>query len=271
MYAALLIAICLALAACNREATPEPAAQTPIELTVFAASSLTDAFTEMAGVYMDQSPGTAVLVSFAGSSELATQLAEGAPADVFASANARQMQSVVDAGRIAGEPTNFLTNSLVLIVPTDNPAGIETLADLANEGIRFISAAPGVPIRDFTEQVLDKATADPDYGAGFREAVMANLVSAEVNVRQLAAKVALGEADAGIVYKSDVTPDIAAQVQVVEIPAEVNVMAVYPIAVVNDSAHPELAQAFIDFILSDQGQAILEKRGFGPAPDGSSS
>jgi molybdate transport system substrate-binding protein len=212
-----------------------------------------------------------IRLNLAGSSELATQLAEGAPADVFASANARQMQNAVDAGRIAGEPVNFLTNSLVVIVPADNPAGIETLADLAIAGVRFVSAAPDVPIRDFTEQVLDRAMAGPEYGEGFKESVMANLVSEEANVRQLAAKVALGEADAGIVYISDVTPDIADRVQVVEIPESVNVVAAYPIAVVNDSAYPELAQALIDFVLSDEGQAILHRWGFGPATDGSSS
>jgi molybdate transport system substrate-binding protein len=233
---------------------------------VFAAASLTDAFTEIGEVFESQNPGVTVLFSFAGSSDLATQLAEGAPADLFASANSRQMQNVVDAGRTAGEPVNFLTNSLVVIVPADNPAGIETLADLANEGIGFVSAAPDVPIREFTEQVLDKATADPEYGADFKEAVMANLVSEEANVRQLAAKVALGEADAGIVYKSDVTPDIAGQVRVIEIAEAVNVVAVYPIAVADDSAYPELAQAFIDFVLSDEGQDILNRWGFGPAP-----
>jgi molybdate transport system substrate-binding protein len=268
----LLVVLCLLLAACGSQGGSERAAPAkPVEsmqanLTVLAAASLTDAFTELGEVFESQNPGVTVLFSFAGSSELATQLAEGAPADLFASANAQQMQNVVDAGRTAGEPVNFLTNSLVVIVPADNPAGIQTLADLANEGIGFVSAAPDVPIREFTEQVLDNTTADPEYGADFKEAVMANLVSEEANVRQLAAKVALGEADAGIVYKSDVTPDMAGQVRVIEISEAVNVVAVYPIAVVGDSAYPELAQAFVDFVLSDEGQEILNRWGFGPAP-----
>jgi molybdate transport system substrate-binding protein len=237
-----------------------------VTLTVFAASSLTDAFTEMGQVFEEQHPGATVQFNFGASSDLATQLAEGAPGDVFASANTRQMENAAAAGRIAGDPAPFLTNSLVLIVPADNPAGIETLTDLAHDGVKFVSAAPDVPIRGFTEEMLDNAAADPAYGEEFKTAVLANLVSEETNVRQLAAKVVLGEADAGVVYQSDVTPDIADQVQVIEIPDALNVVAVYPIAAISDSASPETAQAFLDLILSDEGQAILAKWGFGPRP-----
>jgi molybdate transport system substrate-binding protein len=279
-----LIVLCLLLIGCSvpQTAAPEPteAVAAPEEeptdapaeeemeeatLTVFAASSLTDVFTELGQLFEGQHDGITVALNFASSSDLATQLAEGAPADVFASANNAQMENAVNAGRIGSDPASFLTNTLVVIVPADNPAGIETLADLATEGIRFVSALPDVPIRGFTEDMLDNAAADPAYGAEFKEAVLANLVSEEANVRQLAAKVALGEADAGVVYKSDVTPDIVDQVQVIEIPAELNVIAVYPIATTNDSANPELAQAFVDLVLSEEGQAILEEWGFGPA------
>lgn len=250
------------------EPAEEPAEEVAEEatITVFAAASLTDAFTELGLLFEEQNPGTTVALSFGGSSALATQLAEGAPADVFASANTTQMQNAVEAGRIAGEPVNFLTNSLVVIIPSDNPAGLTTLADLANEDIAFVTALPDVPIRDFTDQVLANAAADPDYGSDFQERVMANLVSEEDNVRQLAAKVALGEADAGIVYKSDVTPDIADQVQIIDIPEALNIVAVYPIAPTNDSLNPDLAQAFVELILSSEGQAVLEEWGFGPAP-----
>jgi molybdate transport system substrate-binding protein len=179
------------------------------------------------------------------------------------------MQNAVTAGRIAGEPVAFLTNQLIVIAPADNPAGLETLADLANEGVKFVSALPDVPIRVFTEEMLDKVSADPAYGPGFKAAVLANLVSEEANVRQLAAKVALGEADAGVVYKSDVTPDIAGQVKVIEIPDEFNVVAVYPIGLINDAPAAELGQAFVAFSLSPEGQAILATWGFGPAPNGS--
>lgn len=261
----LILFLLLWLAGCSSPEAAPPAQE--VTLTIFAASSLTDAFTELGQVFEEQYPGSTVRFNFGASSDLATQLAEGAPGDVFASANTRQMENAVAANRIAGAPVNFLTNSLVLIVPADNPAGMETLADLANEGIKFVTAAPDVPIRGFTDQMLDNAAADPAYGADFKTAVLTNIVSEETNVRQLASKVVLGEADAGVVYKSDVTPDIADQVQVIEIPDALNVIAVYPIAAVSDSANLEMAQAFVDLVLSDEGQAILAKWGFGPRPE----
>ncbi|MCL4265476.1 MAG: molybdate ABC transporter substrate-binding protein [Anaerolineae bacterium] len=263
----LILFLLLWLVGCGSSTASTPKSTEAVTLTVFAASSLTDAFTELGQLLEAQHAGTTVQFNFASSSDLATQLAEGAPGDVFASANTRQMENAVADGRIVGEPVNFLTNSLVVIVPADNPVGIESLADLANEGVKFVSAAPDVPIRGFTDQMLDNAAADPAYSADFKTAVLANLVSEEANVRQLAAKVVLGEADAGVVYKSDVTPDIADQVQVIEIPDALNVIAVYPMAAINDSVSPETAQAFLDLILSDEGQAILAKWGFGPRPE----
>lgn len=247
-------------------AADEPTADS--NLTVFAAASLTDAFTEMGQVFESQSQGVTVVFSFGSSSELAAQLAEGAEADLFASANQRQMEKVVQSPGVAADPVDFLTNSLVVIVPADNPAGIETLKDLAQEGIRFVLALPDVPVRGFTEEMLDKATADSAYGADFKTAVLANLVSEETNVRQVVAKIALGEADVAVVYKSDVTPDMVEQVQVVEVPSDVNVTAVYPIVVLNDAPNPQTAQAFVDFVLSDAGQAILAKWGFGSVNGG---
>jgi len=247
--------------------TNTAAADEPLTLTVFAASSLSDAFTELGQVFEAQHPGVTVQFNFASSSDLATQLAEGAAGDVFASANQKQMANAFAAARLTGEPINFLTNSLVIIVPTDNPAAIESLADLAREGLKLITALPDVPIRSFTEEMLDKASADPAYGDEFKSAVLANIVSEEANVRQLAAKVALGEADAGVVYTSDVTPDIAEQVLVIEIPPAFNVVAIYPIALVNDAANPEMAQAFVDLVLSTEGQDVLARWGFGPRPE----
>ncbi len=259
------------LAGCSLPGATTSGATEAVTLTVFAASSLTDAFTELGQVFEGQHPGVTVQFNFSASSDLATQLAEGAPGDVFASANTRQMENAAVAGRIASEPVNFLTNRLVLIVPADNPAGMETLADLANAGVKFVTAAPDVPIRGFTDQMLDKAAADPAYGLEFKTAVLTNLVSEEANVRQLAAKVVLGEADAGVVYKSDVTPDITDQVKVIEIPQVLNVVAVYPIAAITDSASPETARAFIEFVLSERGQAVLAKWGFGPRPSNDES
>jgi molybdate transport system substrate-binding protein len=233
-------------------------------LTIFAAASLTDVFTEMGKTFKADHPGLEIVFNFAGSSELAAQLAEGAPADLFANANNRQMQVAQEAGRIAGDPVTFVKNRLVLVVPADNPAGIEGLPDLANEGVKLVFAAPDVPVRDYTDTMLEKLAADPAYGEAYREAVLANLVSEEPNVRQVAAKVALGEADAGIVYRSDVTPDMAEDVLLLPIPGDINTIASYPIAVTDDSSQPELAQAFIDYLLSDEGQAALAAWNFVP-------
>lgn len=268
----LLIAILgLLLVACSAGNVAGTSERQDGRLTIFAASSLTDAFTELSERFEALNPQVTTRLNFAGSSELATQLMEGAPADLFASANANQMANAANAGLIAGEPIPFLTNRLVVVVPADNPAGLQTFGDLSGQGIRFVSAAPGVPIRDFTEQVLEKAAADPALGPAFRTAVMANLVSEEANVRQLVAKVALGEADAGIVYQSDVTADIAGRLGVIEIPERLNVTAVYPIAHVAGSQNEKIARAFVDLLLSVEGQEILAKWGFGPVPDGSRS
>lgn len=237
-------------------------AQDSQTLTVFAASSLTDAFTEIEAAFESANPGVDVIYNFGGSSTLATQLAEGAPADVFASANTAQMNVARDAERIAGAPRAFVKNRLVLIVPADNPANITSLRDLANAGVKLVFAATDVPVRDYTDAMLEKLAADPAYGAEYRAAVMANLVSEEDNVRQVSAKVALGEADAGIVYRSDVTPDIVGDVIALPIPDAINTLATYPIAVTDDSANPDLAQAFIDYVLSDAGQETLVNWGF---------
>ncbi len=232
-------------------------AQDTQTLTVFAASSLTDAFNEMATAFKATNPNVDIAFNFGGSSTLAAQLAEGAPADVFASANNKQMQVTIEAGRIVDPAVTFARNRLVVVIPADNPAHIKTLHDLATPGVQLILAAPGVPVRDYTDTMLEKLAADADYGDDYRQAVLANLVSEEDNVRQVVAKIALGEADAGVVYLSDVTPDIANTVITLDIPDEVNTIASYPIAITKDSALPELAQAFVDFVLSEDGQAIL--------------
>jgi len=240
-------------------------AQSATTLTVFAAASLTDAFEDLATDFEAANPGVEVLFNFAGSSDLAAQLAEGAPADVFASANNRQMQAAKDAGRIAGASVTFVKNRLVLVVPSDNPANITGLRDLANDGVLLVVAAPDVPVRDYTNTMLDRLAADASYGEAYREAFLANVVSEEQNVRQVSAKVALGEADAGIVYLSDVTPDISDAVLALPIPDSLNTIASYPIAVTDDSAAPELAQAFVDYVISDEGQATLAGWNFIPA------
>jgi molybdate transport system substrate-binding protein len=232
-------------------------------ITVLAASSLTDAFTEMAAVYEEGHPGTTVQLSFASSSTLAAQIVNGAPADVFASANEIQMGNVLEAGA-AEESHSFATNSLVIITPADNPAGIDDLADLARPGVTLITALPDVPIRVFTDEMVARAAATGRYGDNFQERVLSNVISEEGNVRQLTTKIALGEADAGIVYRTDARGDIADDVVVISIPDDVNVVATYPIAVLTGAPAPEMAASFRDFVLSAAGQAILARWGFGP-------
>lgn len=238
-------------------------AQESRTLIVFAAASLTDTFEAIAADFEAAHPGVDVLFSFGGSSELAAQIAEGAPADVFASANSRQMRAAQESERVnADAPVIFARNKLTLIVPADNPAGIEALADLAQPGLTLVVASEGVPVRDYTEAMLALLAEDEAFGAAYVEAFRANIASEEPNVRQVAAKVALGEADAGIVYASDVTPDLRESVVALVIPDAVNTIAEYPAAVLNDTPQPELAQAFVDAIVSAEGQATLETWGF---------
>jgi molybdate transport system substrate-binding protein len=228
-------------------------------LIVFAAASLTDAFTEIGAIFDAANPGVKTTFNFAGSQALRTQIEEGAPADVFASANKTQIDAVIAASLITeGTQQNFLTNKLVVILPTDNPAGLEKLEDLANPGIKLVLAAEEVPVGNFARQSLDLM--NNSFEADFKDNVFANVVSNEDNVRQVLTKVQLGEADAGIVYTSDAVS--APELQTIEIPSELNVIAKYPIAPLVESKNAELAQAFIAYILSDEGQAILQKWGF---------
>ncbi len=250
----LFLFVILLLAGCG---AGQSAAE-PQNLTVFAASSLTDAFNELAKAFEVENPGVQVILNFASSSQLAVQIAEGAPADVFASANENQMQVAITAGQVAAaDSIPFATNRLTILVPANNPARVTALADLSRPGIQLVLAAPGVPARQYTDEIVAQ------QGADFAKLFYANLVSEEKNVRQVAAKVALGEADAAIVYTSDVTPDIANRVQQITIPAEQNVTAVYPIAPLTDAMQPELAQQFIQFVRSPVGQEILLKWGLG--------
>jgi molybdate transport system substrate-binding protein len=249
------------VAAAGCTAVSPPPANDEATLTVFAAASLTDAFSELGQAFEAKNDSTQVVFNFAGSSQLAVQLREGAVADIFASANETQMATAVSANRIQANTVQpFATNHLSLIVPADNPANIASLADVANPGVRLILAASGVPVRDYTDAMLQALPPD------FQASVYANLVSEGQNVRQVVAQITLGEADAGIVYRSDVTPSVAASVQQIPLPEAQSVQANYPLAIVAEAPQPALAQQFIDFALSAEGQAILSKWGFGPPP-----
>jgi molybdate transport system substrate-binding protein len=264
---ALLLGGLLALSAVG--AAPDgsaPAAAQGGELTVFAAASLTDAFDELGGLFESQQSGSRVRFNYGASSQLRTQLEQGARGDVFASADQAQMDQARAAGLVAGAAPAFARNALVLLTPRDNPGRIETLADLARPGLRLVTTAPQVPVGSYTRQVLAKLSDDPAYGADFASRVLANVRSEEDNVRAVVAKVQLGEADGGVVYTSDVTPAVAPEVRTIAIPDAVNVIAAYPIAVVADARQPALAQRFVDLVLSDAGQEVLARYGFQLAP-----
>lgn len=247
-------------------ATQPAAAATAGTLTVFAAASLADAFEASATAFEAANPGVAVVFSFAGSQQLAAQINEGAPADLFAAANRSQMQAAIDGGRItSGSEQTFVHNRLVVIAPADNPAGVETLQDLANPGLRLIFADAAVPVGQYSLDVLARASALPEYTASYSPTVLANVVSFEDNVRSVLTKVGLGEGDAGIVYSTDAALE-AANVAQIAIPDELNTIASYPIAPLNDSPNAALAQAFVAYLLSPEGQAVLTRYGFRSPP-----
>ncbi|MFN0093653.1 MAG: molybdate ABC transporter substrate-binding protein [Dehalococcoidia bacterium] len=228
---------------------------------VFAASSLTEAFKEAGAAFSERHTGTKVTFNFGASSALATQINEGAPADVFASADAAQMRVVADSGNASG-PVTFATNVPVVVVASSG-SPVASFADLAKPGLRLVFAAPEVPIGRYARDILTNASrASGGPGAEFSAKVLANVKSNEANVRAVLTKVRLGEADAGIVYATDA--GIAGSgTTTVAIPAEFNVVAQYPVAVVKDAEHVAVAKAWVAFLLSPEGQAVLAKYGFG--------
>ena len=236
-------------------------AQQSETLTIFAASSLTDAFIALKEAFIEQDPKVEILINFSSSSTLAAQVNAGAPADIYASANPSQMQVVVDDGRIEEDSVQiFATNQLVLVMPADNPANIMSLEDLANEGVLLVLAVPDVPIRVYTNELLK--VLDTEFGDDFSERVLKNVVSEEANVRQVVARIALGEADAGIVYQTDIIGEISEQVTIIPIDPSLSPLATYPIAPLSDSPHLISAEIFIEFVMSDEGQMILHQYGF---------
>ena len=242
--------------------TPEPMPG-PRTLTVFAAASLSDAFTEIGQNFEAVHPGVSVALNFAGSQTLSTQLTQGAVADIFASANITEMDRLAAASLVSTDsPRIFLTNQLIVILPGDNPANLQTLQDLTRPGIKLVLADKSVPAGKYTLQILDNMVKDAAFGADFKTRLLANVVSNETDVKQVVAKVQLGEADAGIAYLSD---SIAApELKTIQIPANLNVLARYPIAALTNAPQPQLAAEFVAYVLSADGQAILKKWGFTP-------
>lgn len=266
LAAGVLLLAALPLAGNLRGAGGAAAAEPAVALQdrpviVFAASSLTDAFREI-GDALAVERGVTVRFNFAGSSQLRTQLEQGATADVFASADQIQLDRARSAGLIAGPDRAFAENRLVIVAPAANPAAVASPADLARPGLRLVTAGPEVPIGVYTQHVLDVLSQDLRYGADFKDQVNANVVSREPNVRQVLAKVQLGEADVAVVYRSDATA--TGDLLTLEVPEAASVVPAYPIALVKGGENPDGGQTFVEYVLSPAGQAILARWGFTP-------
>lgn len=278
LFLALVIAACSSAAA-----SPEPGTQAPatavsptaarasaapsaeaLELLVFGAASLRSVLADAEAAYEAASPGVQVTVSTDSSAALATQIQEGAPADVFLSADTKNPQALADGGFVAGAPVDFAGNELTVIVPKDNPAGLASPADLAKPGIKVIAAGDEVPITKYATQLVANLAKQAGYPADFEAAYVANIASREDNVKAIVAKVELGEGDAGIVYVTDAAA--TDKVDALDVPADANVPATYAGVVVKASKHADAALAFLDWFAGPEGQAILADHGFLPAP-----
>ena len=244
--------------------TPTRAGDAAKPVQVFAAASLSDAFNELGRLLEQQRPGVHVRFSFAGSQQLVSQLEQGAQADVFASADERWMQVAQTHGLLAGDAAKFAHNRLVVIVPSTNPARIGKLQDLAKGGIKLVLAADAVPVGEYSRAVLRNLSRTDGFASDFATRALRNVVSEEENVKSVVSKVQLGEADAGIVYRSDITPAVGRYVRVFEVPESANVIASYPIALVKDAPARDAAKAFVDLVLSADGQRVLARHGFMP-------
>ena len=230
--------------------SPSAAGQLSGTITVFAAASLKATFTTLADEFQARNPGTKVTLSFAGSSDLATQITQGAPADVFASADTRNMARLADAGLLEGAATNFATNTLQIAVPPSNPASIGSLADLARPGVKVVQSASQVPCGAATDAVENAAgiTVDP--------------VSEESSVTDVLGKVVSGEADAGLVYVTDIK-GAGGKAKGIPFPESGKAVNTYPIAAVGTSRNKDVAAAFIALVKDSEGRKILADAGFG--------
>jgi molybdate transport system substrate-binding protein len=265
LFASASFTLVAALFGCSRpdsgESAPTPPASTAAAnarkpVIVFAASSLTDAFNDLEKSFEASNPDADVALSYGGSQVLELQISQGAPADVFASADESHMQELIQGGNATSSQT-FAENELVLVVPEDNPAHIGELAQLPRAQ-RLVIGSANVPVGAYTRQLLKRAGAS--YGPSFERDVMAHVVSEESNVRLVRAKVELGEADAAIVYRTDATG--SHEIKLIELPTEINVRASYPIAVLARAPQPELARRWVEYVRSASGRAALAARGF---------
>lgn len=227
-----------------------------VELSVFAASSLTEVFRDLESHFEHTHPGVDVKLTFAGSQVLRLQIEQGATADVFASANQSHLQALVDSGYVTDSKV-FAHNELVVVVPRSNPAGIESFDELDNAS-RIVVGTSNVPVGTYTRRMLDRAR--PALGDAFVAGVQQRIVSEETNVRLVRAKVEMGEADAAVVYRTDAAS--SDRLRVVPIPEALNAPVSYPIGATVRGEHSLEAEQFVTFVLSAKGREILRRRGF---------
>lgn len=255
------VASAVGLAGCGRGAAQ------PGKLNVFAAASLAEPFTELGKRYETAHPGVSITFNFAGSNVLRLQIEQHAPADLFASANQAQMQALLDGGLVNSDSVRvFAGNRLTILVPSSNPAHIVSFADLAKSNLKLVAADKAVPAGAYFEKLLDRAAARAEYGKAFPAAVLANIRSREENVEAVVTKVRMGVADAGIAYQSDRHGSAGAFLTGIDIPADINPPAEYPIATLAHGTAPRLARDFESFVLSPEGQSILKAHDFLTAP-----
>ncbi|MDW5561821.1 MAG: molybdate ABC transporter substrate-binding protein [Methanomassiliicoccus sp.] len=258
--AAVLVVAMVAVAAVSMNGGKSSAAST--EVTVFAAASLSKAFTEIGEQYEAEHSGVKINFNFDGSANLKTQLVNGATADVFASADNKNMNLTQIAGLMDNSTVKtFVKNKVTVIIPSGNPAGITSLTDLTKSGLKIVIGDTTVPIGNYTRTILKNLDNSSSEFTDYEAKVMANVVSQESNVNNVVTKVALGEADAGFVYTTDAA-GAGSNVSLISIPDEYNVIAVYPIGALLSTTHSAEAISFIEYVLSTEGQAILSKYGF---------
>ena len=252
IWPAVVVAAWLAAACTNSSAIDS--STPPTQLTVFAASSLTKAFSQIGQDYQALYPNVRVTFNFGSSTDLSQQIQSEGTADVFASASQSAMDTVESDPGVS-DRTNVATNDLVIITPASDPAEIGSLEDLTKSGVKLVLGAEGVPVGDYAREALKNA--------GIEQQALANVVSNEEDDVSVVGKITTGEADAAIVYASDVAAT-GDTVRSVQIPDDVNVTASYPAAVVAGTAHPDQARSFVDYVGGTEGQDVLKQFGFGP-------
>jgi molybdate transport system substrate-binding protein len=265
LFLAGVLAICGCTSGPTSPASPagRPATSSPgaAELTIYAAASLKAPLDAIQTAYEAAHPGTTLTIALDSSAALRTQIEQGAPADIFLSADTSNPKKLVDAG-LANVSVVFAGNRLSIVVPATNPARLATPADLARAGVHIIAAGDEVPISVYAGQLIDRLAGLPDYPADFAASYAANTVSREDNVKAVIAKIELGEGDAGIVYATDAKA--SSQVTVVAIPADANVAASYAGLVLKSSSQAAAGMAFLDWLVGPGGQSILASFGFEP-------